>query len=80
MCSFIFYYTWIWKQIFFSIHFEDSDIYTFKNAYQNDKIVMNFYLDKCIWEYFVKKIKLKKNKILYRIIKMMQRIKWMIYQ
>lgn len=30
--------------------------------YQNDKIVMNFYLDKCIWEYFVKKIKYKLKK------------------
>lgn len=62
MYSFIFYYTWMWKQIFFSIHFEDSNIYTFKNVYQNDKIVMNFYLDKCIWEYFVKKIKYKLKK------------------
>lgn len=48
--------------------------------YRDDKIVMNFYLvDKCIlWEKLNVNLK-KKNEILYRI-KMMQRIKWMIYQ
>lgn len=47
--------------------------------YRDDKIVMNFYLvDKCIlWEKLNINLK-KKNKILYRIIKMMERIKWMI--
>lgn len=57
-----------------------ADIYTFKNVYRDDKIVMNFYLvDKCIlWEKLNVNLK-KKNEILYRI-KMMQRIKWMIYQ
>lgn len=39
-----------------------ADIYTFKNVYRDDKIVMNFYLvDKCIlWEKL--NINLKKKK------------------